>query len=111
MRAASRSRRRGLAELPPLPTDPVVCRWCGGRLRALLEGEPATYCQNRCATNDAAPYFGHCDECGADFWTGKVSASTCYECDQADLRRQPNDPTPGGRSYHFSRFGRGGYRD
>jgi hypothetical protein len=66
----------------PLPGDPAICRWCLGRLVALLPDGPVDYCTRGCAPNDVVPYLGHCADCGRGFTTGKHMALLCYECEQ-----------------------------
>ena len=92
-----------------MPGEPGICRWCGGALKALLEGGPVTYCERGCTTNDTAPFVGHCQECRRQFQTGKTMATLCHSCDQADAQRITEPASPS-RTYHFSRYGRGGYR-
>lgn len=69
------------AVMAPMPEDSTVCRWCGGRLKALLPGGPADFCQQLCAPNDVAPYLGQCATCGRNFETGKHRAVECHECE------------------------------
>ena len=96
----------------PMPSEPGICRWCSGALKALLDGDPVTYCQNGCATNDTAPFVGHCPECRRQFHTGKTMATFCHPCDHADAKRNAETgPVSTSRTYRFSRYGRGGYRD
>lgn len=80
--ARRRLSQREPAGLPPMPDDLTVCRWCGGKLKALLPGDPPNFCQNLCAPNDRVPYLGQCAECGKDFHTGKRHADVCYACEQ-----------------------------
>lgn len=101
------------APMAPMPGDPAVCRWCGGRLRALVDGEPADYCQNGCAKNSDHPYLGHCSECGRNFETGRplMQASLCSACEPRLVAEQPNEGRTRHRTYHYSEYGRGSYRD
>lgn len=79
-------RSRGKAALPPMPEDPTTCRWCRGRLRSLLEGEPIDYCQRGCAKNTDAPALGYCQQCRRDFHTGRrlMDSPLCWECEQRE---------------------------
>jgi hypothetical protein len=68
-------------ELPPMPADPLDCRWCHGR-RKLIQGIPElNYCLNGCARNDLAPFRYECVECGRDFDTGLFLAAWCPQCE------------------------------
>jgi len=100
------------APLAPMPADPTVCRWCGGQLRALMDGDPVDYCQQGCAKNTEHPYVGHCEECRREFDTGKRNAVLCAECDSSASIGQPvnEPPRPHDQTYAFSRVRRGGYR-
>lgn len=100
------------AELPPVPEDPTRCRWCGGQRKALIDGDPPTYCERGCADNDQAPYLGHCLDCGRQFHTGKRAATICYICDKAEAKRIEENGFARpyrGRAYNFSRTKRGSY--
>lgn len=75
------------APLPPMPEDPLQCRWCARRRRVLVEGSPP-HCDGGCAPNDQAPYLGHCDFCEREFRTGhKWQIVSCYECDRREDRQ------------------------
>lgn len=84
------------APLPPIPTDPKVCRWCHGRKRAFIEGGQLEICNAGCAPNDQAPYLGHCQECGRDFETGRrlLDAPLCDECDADAIGQAMYDRRP-----------------
>lgn len=113
---AFRRRPFGEAPPPPMPTDPSTCRWCGGQKREILpaDGEqPAiVLCNAGCASNVEAPYLADCRECGRPFHTGARRPTLCHECDGKDkaAHQAAHEPLPA-NTYHFSRFGRGGYRD
>lgn len=94
----------------PMPTEPWICRWCRGRLRAVLPGIPVDHCEAGCAPNDSSPYLGHCMECRREFHTGRRwIPSLCHACDTAD--RAATAVPDGPRVYSFKRFTRGGYID
>jgi hypothetical protein len=103
------------APTAPMPEDPALCRWCGGQLRALVDGEPADYCQAGCQTNDTHTHVGHCEECRRQFETGRplMSATFCHECDRRDDRAMRAAYRSGRQLvYDFKRNGRrGGYLD
>lgn len=70
--------------LPPMPSDPMICRWCGSRRVLLIADDPQSwFCQRLCAPNEQAPYRVDCTECGCEFDTGLHRASTCPRCTQA----------------------------
>lgn len=99
-----RARRRRPYEpagLPPVPADPMQCRWCGGRLRLLIDGDPqSTFCQNLCAPNDVAPFTVECAECGRSFQTGKHHATICHACETREQATRTN----GGPDYRRDRW-------
>ena len=100
------------AETAPMPADPLTCRWCGGRLRALLEDRPATYCERGCERNDQGYYVADCADCGRPFRTGLPahSAVRCVECIAAD---HPDEAQRAGAElpqYEDRPFGRGHWR-
>lgn len=76
-----RRHRHDHAQTAPKSADPAVCRWCGRRLKALIAGEPPTFCQAGCASNDIEPYLRQCTECHREFRTGKRHTDVCYECE------------------------------
>lgn len=77
--------------LPPMPSDPSVCRWCGCRRVRLSIG--VWHCPSGCAANDVAPYSGSCDDCGCQFETGKrFAAHQCPGCAAGQLAAQRADP-------------------
>lgn len=92
--AQQRERRRRQSEpanLPPMPSDPTICRWCGGKTRLLIPGDPkSVFCQNLCAPSDTAPYLNQCTDCGEDFYTGKHRADVCWACESAEKGERPN---------------------
>lgn len=104
------------AKTAPMPTDPTICRWCGGRLRAVLEGDPVDYCQNGCLKADQDVYTGHCAECDREFKTGKplMHAPLCHGCEQKLTGQIADAHTPPERQrqrYEYRTFGRGRWRD
>jgi hypothetical protein len=66
-------------DAPPMPTDPLDCRWCGARRTPIGDGK--SICPNRCWENDQSPFTGHCEECRTDFLTGCLArADQCWRC-------------------------------
>lgn len=112
------NRRNGIlkgrtAPVAPMPEDPAKCRWCSGKLIALIEFEEADYCQNGCAKNDTAPFGGTCDECRREFQTGKRHALLCHDCEQrlnAAVQERVDVEQQQGTRYQYERFKRGGTR-
>lgn len=106
-----RSTRRpnfGRAPIAPPPTDPTRCRWCSRRLIALIDGDPANYCQGGCQRNDLHSYLGDCRECGREFETGQPSAVLCFECDVKDSApyAAPTDDHHDPRDRYYTRHRR-----
>lgn len=116
MASTHRASRHAFAPMAPMPTEPGICRWCHGKLRALMPDMPADYCERGCAGPDSAPYLGHCGECGRQFHTGKrvVTGSLCYGCEEIDraVVARVRATVPDRRSaYSFKRIGRGRFID
>jgi hypothetical protein len=67
----------GRVPLPPMPTDPSVCRWCDGHVEH-------GHCEANCLpadTKDHLLYELRCGECDRKHRTGRVSHSEpCWEC-------------------------------
>lgn len=72
-------------ELPPMPADARVCRWCGGRLDSIAPG--LVLCPRGCAANDRAPFGGFCEDCRREFSTGGSETKQCHECAGREHRR------------------------
>jgi hypothetical protein len=83
------------AAVAPMPPDPSTCRWCGGRLKALMPDMPVDYCANGCAHNASAPYTGHCEACHRDFETGARFTVLCFACDTAEATQAAREYEPG----------------
>lgn len=99
------------ADPAPMPADPLTCRWCGGRLRALLEGQPATYCERGCDRNDQATYTVDCHDCGRPFKTGTAYAVRCHGCLEAERAALPaQDAGLESPDYEARPYGRGHWR-
>lgn len=77
-------RGRTWAPTAPMPKAADECRWCHCTLRALVDGEPADYCQRGCAKNDIAPFTADCADCGRQFETGEHRATLCFKCWEKD---------------------------
>jgi hypothetical protein len=76
------SRPEPRRQLPPMPEDPLECRWCGARRRLIDLTEPElNYCLNGCSRNDLAPFRYGCVTCGREFDTGLYLAAWCPDCE------------------------------
>jgi hypothetical protein len=80
--------RHRLVGLPPLPTDPRICRWCLSRLEGHPPATPA--CPLGCAPADAVVLLtGRCQDCGGEFRTGqKGGLYLCWQCERSAMTRQ-----------------------
>ncbi len=78
--------------LPPVPSDPLQCRWCGGRrvLATKLDTPEQAMCQSGCQPNTADPaYTRDCSECGCTWKTGRTNGPVlCPRCDGKSLVAQ-----------------------
>lgn len=87
---ARRPRQFGTVPLPPMPSDPGVCRWCGGRLMELVSG--GTLCPYRCTAADQPLLIGQCDDCGREFRTGRFyDLDQCWQCRDKEMNRSRQD--------------------
>jgi len=98
--------RYAIAPEAPMPADPSVCRWCGGRRKSMLS--PHDYCPNGCAKNDTTLSTVKCWGCDRMFQTGLPmrDAVMCHECDDRDKRALVASVSKR-RRYEFSTYGRG----
>ena len=71
-------------ELPPMPEDPLVCRWCGGR-RVMVNLFTDSFCPALCSRNDLAPFTHECPACGCTFQTGRHHPGLCPRCEAEAL--------------------------
>lgn len=53
----------------------------------------------------------HCQDCSTDFRSDDRWAVLCQKCDAADAKAHERSYASIGRTYHYSQFKRGGYRD
>lgn len=105
--ATRRIHRGSFAPEAPMPTEPGRCRWCHGRLRALMPDWPADFCEAGCTKNDEAPYLGHCQDCHRDFKTGRRQLiPLCHECDEKETNAMARHRD---RVYSFKPYTRGSF--
>jgi hypothetical protein len=73
--------------LPPMPTDPAVCRWCEGRIR---DGR----CLKGCRPADQPTYREWCTDCDREFDTGDPwHGYVCWQCQRPEIAAAIHDVT------------------
>src|SRR5687768_6420636 len=115
LRKQNRERSKEWAPLPPIPADPLRCRWCGGRRRAILSATDnapeVIICPSGCADNDQHPYSHDCTDCHRQFTSGRKLEDQCFECNAKDQAAHVESHKSVGRSYDYRKFGRGRLRE
>lgn len=105
----ARVRNRGTVPLPPMPDDPMVCRWCESRRVKLSTGD--VLCSRGCAANESAPYAGQCSICAREFETGSSDTSVCWQCSKREYRAGVADAGPRSTGYEADMRAKGANRE
>lgn len=93
-------RRSGrLVPLPPMPLDPLECRWCHAHM-ALVAGE--AICPGGCTTEPSPHATRRCELCEGEFVTGRrFAVNVCWECQGREMRAMHADAATEPRPYGY----------
>lgn len=73
--------------LPPMPSDPRVCRWCTALMVSVAGQYVCT--TNGCTKADQPTWDGFCFDCRREFQTGsRWHTELCWQCTKREMDAQ-----------------------